>query len=65
LKAWRLAEAKKKGIPAFRILTDRALEAVVTERPRTAAELLRISGIGRAVVEKYGAEILRVLTASD
>jgi superfamily II DNA helicase RecQ len=64
LKAWRLAEAKRKGIPAFRILTDRALEAVATERPRSAADLLRISGIGRAVVEKYGAEILRVLTAS-
>jgi superfamily II DNA helicase RecQ len=37
---------------------------VATERPRSAADLLRISGIGRAVVEKYGAEILRVLTAS-
>ena len=64
LKAWRLAEAKKKGVPAFRILTDRALEAVVAERPRTSAELLRISGIGRTVVEKYGSEILRVLAAS-
>jgi DNA topoisomerase-3 len=65
LKAWRLAAAKKQGIPAFRILTDRALDALVAGRPRTAAELASVPGIGRAVVQKYGPEILRVLAGSE
>ncbi len=65
LKAWRLAAAKKQGIPAFRILTDRALDAVVAGRPRTAAELAGVPGIGRAVLQKYGSEILRVLAGFE
>jgi len=65
LKAWRLAEARKKGVPAFRILTDKALVAVAAGRPRSNAELLAISGIGLATVEKYGPEIFRILARGD
>ncbi len=65
LKAWRLAEARKKGVPAFRILTDKALVAVAAGRPRSNAELLGISGIGLGTVEKYGPEIFRILARAD
>ena len=65
LKAWRLAEARKKGVPAFRILTDKALVAVAAGRPRSNAELLGISGIGLATVDKYGPEIFRILARAD
>ena len=61
LKAWRLAEAKRKGVPAFRILTDKALEAIATEEPKSTAELLAISGIGLRSVEQYGATIFEIL----
>jgi superfamily II DNA helicase RecQ len=64
LRAWRLAEAKRRGVPAFRILTDQTLKAVAANRPATAAELLAIPGMGIATVEKYGAQLYRLLHES-
>jgi DNA topoisomerase-3 len=61
LRTWRLAEAKKLGVPAFRIMTDRALQAIVEELPESTAELLAIPGIGLKIVEKYGARIFAMV----
>jgi DNA topoisomerase-3 len=61
LRAWRLAEAKRRGVPAFRIFSDQVLRAMVSRRPATARELLAIPGIGISTVEKYGAQIYRIL----
>jgi DNA topoisomerase-3 len=61
LRQWRLAEAKRRGIPAFRIFSDQTLRAVAASRPATAAELLAIPGLGIGTVEKYGAQIYRLL----
>jgi DNA topoisomerase-3 len=58
LKAWRRAEAERRRVPAFRILTDRALTALATTRPRDEVELLGVSGIGPTIVQKYGRELL-------
>ncbi|HKV09289.1 MAG TPA: ATP-dependent DNA helicase RecQ, partial [Thermoanaerobaculia bacterium] len=61
LKAWRKSEAQRRRVPAFRILTDRALTALAAERPRSEADLLNVPGIGPTIVEKYGREILGML----
>jgi superfamily II DNA helicase RecQ len=61
LRLWRLAEAKRRGVPAFRIFSDQVLKAVAAKRPATAAELLAIPGLGINTVEKYGAQIYRLL----
>jgi DNA topoisomerase-3 len=61
LKAWRKTEAQKRRIPAFRILTDRALTALATQRPRSEVELLDVPGIGPTIVQKYGREILGIV----
>jgi DNA topoisomerase-3 len=61
LRNWRLKEAKRLGVPAFRVFTDRALEGMVAQRPDTAAGLLAIPGIGISVVQKYGAQLYRLL----
>src|SRR5271157_2821411 len=61
LRAWRLGEARRRGVPAFRILTDQALKGIADNRPATASELLAIPGIGMSTVEKYGAQIYRLL----
>jgi superfamily II DNA helicase RecQ len=45
LRNWRLAEAKRRGVPAFRVFGDQA-KATVAKRPGSAAELLAIPGIG-------------------
>ena len=63
LRAWRLAEAKKRGVPAFRILTDQVLHTMAEDRPATDDDLLSISGVGLATVKKYGAEIIRIVSA--
>jgi superfamily II DNA helicase RecQ len=61
LRAWRLAEAKRRGVPAFRIISDKTLEALAAGRPATARELLSIPGMGMSTVEKHGAQIYRIL----
>ena len=61
LRNWRLAEAKRRGVPAFRIFSDKTLEALAVSRPETAAELIAVPGIGMSIVEKYGAQIYRLL----
>jgi RecQ family ATP-dependent DNA helicase len=61
LRAWRLAEARRRGVPAFCIFNDRALRALATTRPGTDRELLAVPGIGSSTVEKYGAQIYRIL----
>ena len=64
LRTWRAAEAKRRRIPAFRILTDRALVALAGDRPSDEAGLLAVSGIGPTIVRKYGEALLR-LVAGD
>ncbi|QOY87780.1 RecQ family ATP-dependent DNA helicase [Paludibaculum fermentans] len=61
LKAWRLGEAKKKGLPAFRILTDRTLQTIAAKRPQTTRELLEVPGMSLRLVEQYGAPIFRII----
>ena len=61
LRRWRLGEAKKHRLPAFRILTDLTLLDVAARRPRTEAELAEISGIGPSRLARYGARILEIV----
>jgi superfamily II DNA helicase RecQ len=62
LRAWRLAEAKRRGVPAFRVFNDATLEAIAEARPSSAAELLEVPGIGLKAVENYGAAIFRLVS---
>ncbi|MFP2962934.1 HRDC domain-containing protein [Myxococcus sp. 1LA] len=61
MKAWRLAEARKRRVPAFRILTDRVLEAIATSCPENGSELMAIHGVGPSLTERYGAQILSLV----
>jgi superfamily II DNA helicase RecQ len=60
LRIWRLLEARRRGVPAFRIFSDRTLSAIAQRRPAKAAELLAVPGIGISAVEKYGRQIYRI-----
>lgn len=64
LKQWRMGIAKKEGVPAFRVLTDKALLGIAEERPSSNEELLSVAGVGPRAVSRYGAGILRVLSAN-
>jgi DNA topoisomerase-3 len=63
LKQWRLAEARKAGVPAFRILHDRTLLAIAAAQPDDEDELLGVAGIGPSLLKRYGAPILAVVRA--
>ncbi len=63
LKAWRLAEARRQGVPAFRILTDRTLLALVRLGPASEGELLAVPGLGPRRVARYGQRLLGLLGA--
>ncbi len=61
LRRFRLEEARKHRLPAFRILTDLTLLDIAARRPRTEAELAAIPGIGASRLERYGARILEIV----
>ncbi|MGA9071300.1 MAG: HRDC domain-containing protein, partial [Terracidiphilus sp.] len=60
LKEWRAVEAKRLGVPAYVLLHDRTLAAVAHSRPANPRQLLEISGMGPAKVERFGAAILEI-----
>ncbi len=61
LREWRRNIAKEKGIPAFVVLHDSALEDLCLVEPSNLQELRRVSGFGEKRVEMYGKQILEAL----
>ena len=61
LKAWRLEQSRADSVPAFVIFNDRTLDELSRVPPRTVGELLGITGIGPAKVDRYGDQILAVI----
>ena len=65
LREWRLEEARRRRVPAFRILSDRTLAAICRARPVDEEELLDVAGIGPAKASGYGRKILAVVNAGE
>ncbi|GHU89397.1 ATP-dependent DNA helicase RecQ [Clostridia bacterium] len=61
LKALRLEIAREQDVPAFVIFSDATLTDMCAKKPRTDEEFLRVSGVGRVKLERYGARFLEVL----
>ncbi len=61
LRRWRLEEAKKHRLPAFRVMTDLTLLDIAARKPRTEAELAAVGGIGPSRMERYGERILEIV----
>jgi ATP-dependent DNA helicase RecQ len=61
LRMWRRAVAQAQSVPAYVVADDRTLGAIAARRPASIDALLEVPGMGRSRVERYGAEILRVL----
>jgi ATP-dependent DNA helicase RecQ len=64
IRAWRLDEARRLGVPPFVILHDRTLMQIAAVMPRTTSHLLRIPGIGPAKISSYGDAILSLIAAA-
>jgi ATP-dependent DNA helicase RecQ len=61
LRACRRELAEEQGVPPFVIFHDKTLREMLLRRPRDAAELLSINGVGHAKLERYGQRFLEVL----
>ena len=53
---------KKEKIPHFQIFTQQTLYKICDELPTTAQDLLKVEGMGKVRVEKYGGRILDVIS---
>ncbi|WP_443065234.1 DNA helicase RecQ [Streptomyces sp. NBC_01336] len=65
LRAWRGAQAKELGLPAYVIFHDATLREIATLRPSSLGELGGISGLGEKKLATYGEGVLEVLADLD
>ncbi len=58
LRGLRRKVADRAGVPAYVVFNDRTLQEMAVRRPRTTAELLQVSGVGAAKLERFGEAFL-------
>ena len=64
LKAWRKQRAASDNVPAYIVLSDAHLEGIADRKPESLASLSECAGIGPTKLERYGDEIVAVITDS-
>ena len=64
LRAWRVRTARERGVPAYRVLSNRTLEGIARQRPANAAALSNIEGVGRATSALHGKAILELVRSA-
>ena len=65
LKAFRWDQSKKENIKPYYIFNDMQMNDLIEKNPKNEEELLLVSGFGKVKVEKYGKEILKILSGED
>ncbi|WP_148266548.1 DNA helicase RecQ [Methanocella arvoryzae] len=61
LRSLRKSIADANGWPPYVVFHDTTLREMATTCPKTLAELSKISGVGKAKLEKYGGEFVGVI----
>jgi ATP-dependent DNA helicase RecQ len=61
LKAKRLELAREQGVPPYVIFHDTTLLEILNVRPQSLLALSKITGVGRAKLDRYGEDFLQVL----
>jgi len=61
LREWRRQVAGAAGCPAYRVLTNAAMETLAASEPGSEDELLTIKGIGPYTVRTYGSQLLELV----
>ncbi|WP_195909159.1 ATP-dependent DNA helicase UvrD2 [Microlunatus sp. Gsoil 973] len=61
LRTWRKHRATQERMPAYVIFTDATLVAIAEARPQNARDLIKIPGVGKNKISKYGADLLEVI----
>ena len=61
LRSWRKEQADAQSVPAFVVFSDATLEALAEVKPTDRRALQSINGIGKAKLEKYADDLLRII----
>ena len=61
LRTWRKDTAAGLGLPAFRIMTNKTLDAIATEHSASLSALSNIYGIYQRTLDEYGDDILEIV----
>ena len=64
LKRWRLQRATTDDLPAYVVFHNSTLAEIAGRRPRDLSELGAVPGVGPTKLERYGDEVLAVLSAA-
>ena len=61
LSGWRSAVAATRSLPAYCIFTDATLLAIAEQLPGDEQALLAIPGVGKAKLEAYADDLLKLI----
>ncbi|MGH8541838.1 MAG: RQC domain-containing protein, partial [Stenotrophobium sp.] len=61
LRVWRRDTALEHGVPAYVILHDASLHALVQKKPQRTADLANVLGLGEIKRERYGEALLTLV----
>ncbi len=64
LRDWRKGRAGELGQPAYCVFTDLTLTAIAEGRPTSVDELAAIPGVGPTKLDKFGQEVLALVSNS-
>jgi len=62
LQDWRVHQAKAEAVEHYRILHQRVLLEIASMMPMTAKALLSVKGIGKTTADKYGPQIIAIVS---
>lgn len=63
LRVWRTERAKAERVPSYCVFSDKTLREIARQKPADETELAGINGVGDKKLEKYGADVIGVVSA--
>jgi len=63
LRSWRTARARADAVPPYVVLTNVQLAEVANRKPATRSGLKEVPGLGNGRLERFGDELLGVLSS--
>ncbi len=61
LREWRTSCATEEDVPAYRILSEKAIIGITNNLPGSIKQMNAIKGIGQKKIKKYGNDILTIV----
>ena len=63
LKEWRSRKAREEEVAHFQVLHQQVLLQIAVCLPGSTADLMKIKGVGKKTIEKYGEELVKLVLA--